>query len=309
MLCLDEPTNHLDLHAVLWLEDYLLKWKKTVLLVSHAREFLNAVCTDIVHLHTQALTTYRGTFDNFVKSLNEVHFISLQSPAIINASKVHSGAQAWAHVDRGMHCQHGQLHACHVCHIKDAMFVNSTHDPCVREGMHFGHYDVIEAIQLDLCVRLQKLRNQAKQAEAMEAKRKHMQAFVDKFRYNAKRASLVQSRIKAIDKLEDVQLMDRDAEYVFHFPLPDASITSSIVSFTDVHFGYPGGPELFHKLNFGIDLDTRAAIVGPNGALAVLLNLHCVLCALLPCASHPIVCATSPASVRVANCSVGLTAT
>jgi ATPase subunit of ABC transporter with duplicated ATPase domains len=75
LLLLDEPTNHLDLHAVLWLEDYLLKWKKTVLLVSHAREFLNSVCTDIIHLHSRRLTTFRGTYDNFVKSLNEVRFV------------------------------------------------------------------------------------------------------------------------------------------------------------------------------------------------------------------------------------------
>jgi energy-coupling factor transporter ATP-binding protein EcfA2 len=72
LLLLDEPTNHLDLHAVLWLEDYLLRWNKTVLLVSHAREFLNAVCTDIIHLHTRTLSTFRGTYDNFVKTLNEV---------------------------------------------------------------------------------------------------------------------------------------------------------------------------------------------------------------------------------------------
>lgn len=72
ILLLDEPTNHLDLHAVLWLEDYLLKWHRTVLLVSHAREFLNAVCTDIIHLHSRSLACYRGTYNNFVKTLNEV---------------------------------------------------------------------------------------------------------------------------------------------------------------------------------------------------------------------------------------------
>jgi len=72
LLLLDEPTNHLDLHAVLWLETYLLKWPKTVLIVSHAREFLNSVVTDIVHLHSRSLTAYRGTYDNFVKSMNEV---------------------------------------------------------------------------------------------------------------------------------------------------------------------------------------------------------------------------------------------
>lgn len=74
ILLLDEPTNHLDLHAVLWLEDYLLKWHRTVVVVSHARDFLNTVCTDIIHLHTRTLAHYRGTYDNFVKARNEVCF-------------------------------------------------------------------------------------------------------------------------------------------------------------------------------------------------------------------------------------------
>ena len=113
---------------------------------------------------------------------------------------------------------------------------------------------------------VQKLRNQAKQAEAIDAKKKHMQAFVDKFRFNAKRAALVQSRIKAIDRLGEVQMLDRDPEYVFNFPFDDVTLTAGVVSFNDVYFHYPGGPELFHNLNFGIDLETRAAIVGPNGA-------------------------------------------
>ncbi|XP_039812903.1 NU+ prion formation protein 1-like isoform X4 [Panicum virgatum] len=53
LLLLDELTNHLDLHAVLWvwLETYLLKWPKTFIVVSQAREFLNTVVTDILHLH------------------------------------------------------------------------------------------------------------------------------------------------------------------------------------------------------------------------------------------------------------------
>ncbi|KAL9238836.1 hypothetical protein vseg_013209 [Gypsophila vaccaria] len=50
LLLLDEPTNHLDLHVVLWLESNLVKWPKTFIVVSHAREFLNLVVTDIIHL-------------------------------------------------------------------------------------------------------------------------------------------------------------------------------------------------------------------------------------------------------------------
>lgn len=55
-----QPTNHLDLHAVLWLSDYLVTWPGTLVVVSHARAFLDAVCTDIVLLQHRTLTTYKG---------------------------------------------------------------------------------------------------------------------------------------------------------------------------------------------------------------------------------------------------------
>ncbi|GLT67715.1 hypothetical protein SLA2020_400030 [Shorea laevis] len=65
LLLLDEPTNHLDLRAVLWLEEYLCRWKKTLVVVSHDRDFLNSVCTEIIHLHDLKLHFYRGNFDDF----------------------------------------------------------------------------------------------------------------------------------------------------------------------------------------------------------------------------------------------------
>ncbi|XP_042487220.1 ABC transporter F family member 4-like [Macadamia integrifolia] len=65
LLLLDEPTNHLDLRAVLWLEEYLCRWKKTLVVVSHDRDFLNTVCSDIIHLHDMKLHFYRGNFDEF----------------------------------------------------------------------------------------------------------------------------------------------------------------------------------------------------------------------------------------------------
>lgn len=65
LLLLDEPTNHLDLRAVLWLEEYLCRWKKTLVVVSHDRDFLNTVCTEIIHLHDMKLHFYRGNFDDF----------------------------------------------------------------------------------------------------------------------------------------------------------------------------------------------------------------------------------------------------
>ncbi|KAL4342262.1 hypothetical protein GQ457_08G031420 [Hibiscus cannabinus] len=181
LLLLDEPTNHLDLHAVLWLESYLVKWPKTFIVVSHAREFLNTVVTDIIHLQGQKLTAYKGDYDVFEKTRQE------------------------------------------------------------------------------------QIKNQQKAVEANEKARSHMQAFIDKFRYNAKRASLVQSRIKALERMEHVDEIVNDPDYKFEFPTPDDRPGPPIISFSDASFGYPGGPILFKNLNFGIDLDSRIAMVGPNG--------------------------------------------
>jgi len=64
-LLLDEPTNHLDLRAVIWLEEYLMRWKKTLIVVSHDRDFLNGVTTDIIHLHDHQLDQYKGNFESF----------------------------------------------------------------------------------------------------------------------------------------------------------------------------------------------------------------------------------------------------
>jgi ATP-binding cassette subfamily F protein 1 len=50
---------------VLWLEEYLQRWKKTLVVVSHDRDFLNTVCSDVIHLHDLKLATYRGNFEQF----------------------------------------------------------------------------------------------------------------------------------------------------------------------------------------------------------------------------------------------------
>jgi len=65
LLLLDEPTNHLDLDAVIWLEAYLKRYKKTLLLVSHDRNFLNGVVTDIICLLDQKLIYYKGNYDSY----------------------------------------------------------------------------------------------------------------------------------------------------------------------------------------------------------------------------------------------------
>ncbi|MDB5395898.1 MAG: glycosyl transferase family 1 [Rhodospirillales bacterium] len=65
ILMLDEPTNHLDLEATIWLEAYLKAYAGTLLMVSHDREFLNAIPDMIIHLEQGKLITYRGNYDQF----------------------------------------------------------------------------------------------------------------------------------------------------------------------------------------------------------------------------------------------------
>ncbi|GHC34430.1 ABC-F family ATP-binding cassette domain-containing protein [Aidingimonas halophila] len=65
LLLLDEPTNHLDLDALLWLEQWLIRYPGTLLLISHDRDFLDAVCDHIVHFDHGQLVTYRGNYTLF----------------------------------------------------------------------------------------------------------------------------------------------------------------------------------------------------------------------------------------------------
>ncbi|MCP4534880.1 MAG: ATP-binding cassette domain-containing protein, partial [Delftia sp.] len=71
LLLLDEPTNHLDLDAILWLEDWLRSYPGTLLLISHDRDFLDAVVEHIVHFENRALHLYRGGFSQFERTRAE----------------------------------------------------------------------------------------------------------------------------------------------------------------------------------------------------------------------------------------------
>eukprot|EP00008_Paramoeba_atlantica_P009837 CAMPEP_0201477024 /NCGR_PEP_ID=MMETSP0151_2-20130828/2127_1 /ASSEMBLY_ACC=CAM_ASM_000257 /TAXON_ID=200890 /ORGANISM="Paramoeba atlantica, Strain 621/1 / CCAP 1560/9" /LENGTH=600 /DNA_ID=CAMNT_0047857623 /DNA_START=132 /DNA_END=1934 /DNA_ORIENTATION=+ len=72
LLLLDEPTNHLDLEACVWLENYLSTYPKILLIVSHSQDFLNGVCTNIMHLTPKkTLQYYGGNYDAFVRTKTE----------------------------------------------------------------------------------------------------------------------------------------------------------------------------------------------------------------------------------------------
>ncbi|MBB3184448.1 ATP-binding cassette subfamily F protein 3 [Halomonas fontilapidosi] len=71
LLLLDEPTNHLDLDALLWLEQWLTRYPGTLLLISHDRDFLDAVCDHIVHFDRRCLVLYRGNYSTFERTRAE----------------------------------------------------------------------------------------------------------------------------------------------------------------------------------------------------------------------------------------------
>lgn len=191
ILLLDEPTNHLDVPSCMWLENYLLEYPNTAVIVSHDRRFLNNVVTDIVHLDNKKLVYYKGDYDTFERT------------------------------------------------------------------------------------RAEKRRHAEKAAESQDMRRRHVQAFIDKFRYNAKRASLVQSRIKALERMEVLDEAHDDPRWKFEFPDP-GPLGTPVLAVVDVAFGYDAGNPLFRGVNFGIGMDSRIAIVGPNGAGKSTL-LHVIL--------------------------------
>ena len=71
LLLLDEPTNHLDLDAVIWLEGWLQSYRGTLILISHDRDFLDAIVNHIAHIEQQNLTLYRGGYSDFERQRAE----------------------------------------------------------------------------------------------------------------------------------------------------------------------------------------------------------------------------------------------
>ena len=181
ILLLDEPTNHLDLHAVLWLEQFLLRWPKTLVVVSHSRSFLNNVCPEMVHLNNKKLDYYDGNYDQFEITRND------------------------------------------------------------------------------------RLKNQAKQYETQQKEREHMMAFVNKFRASAARATMAQSRLKALERMELIAPVVGEHGIEFKFKQPD-DVSGPMIQIIDCEFGYKAGQVLFKDINFSLDAQSRVALVGANGA-------------------------------------------
>lgn len=182
-LLLDEPTNHLDMEAVIWLENYLSKWKRILLLVSHSQDFLNSVCSNMIHFNQhKKLEYYNGNYDTFVKTKEDLE---------VNQLKKYKWEQ-----------------------------------------------EQIKSMKEYIAI------NQSKNSKQAESKRKVLQKM--------ERAGLTAK--PEIEKMLNFQFSDPG-----HLPPP-------VLAFHDVNFGYPGCEPLYDNVNFGVDLDSRIALVGPNGA-------------------------------------------
>ena len=115
----------------------------------------------------------------------------------------------------------------------------------------------------------EKLKNQEREYEAQMDHRKHVQEFIDKFRYNAKRASLVQSKIKMLEKLPEVKPIEKETNVTFKFEDPEPLAGAPILQLDEACFRYDSSPSpdfLLEKVCLDANLKSRICIVGDNGS-------------------------------------------
>jgi ATP-binding cassette subfamily F protein 3 len=122
-----------------------------------------------------------------------------------------------------------------------------------------GGYDQFER------QRSEQLELQEKGRVKQEAHRKHLQAFVDRFRAKASKARQAQSRIKALEKMKPIAAMVDDTVKPFSFPEPVKTVASPIIALENLAVGYQPGSPILKKLSLRIDADDRIALLGANG--------------------------------------------
>ncbi|KAH0590182.1 hypothetical protein H2248_000355 [Termitomyces sp. 'cryptogamus'] len=108
-------------------------------------------------------------------------------------------------------------------------------------------------------------RNLRKEYETQMEYRKHLQSFIDRWRYNANRAAQAQMKIKILEKLPDLQPPEQEETETFRFPETE-KISPPLLQMSDVTFGYTPEKIILKNVYFDIGLDSRVAMVGANGA-------------------------------------------
>lgn len=112
----------------------------------------------------------------------------------------------------------------------------------------------------------EKLTLQQREYEAQQQLRQHVQEFIDKFRYNAKRASMVQSRIKMLERMPVLQPVEFESDVVFHFKECE-KLANSVLQLDEASFRYNKDSSLiFQNICCGAQSDSRICIVGENGS-------------------------------------------
>ncbi|KRT78660.1 AAA protein [Oryctes borbonicus] len=191
LLLLDEPTNHLDLNAVIWLDNYLQGWKKTLLIVSHDQSFLDNVCNEIIHLDQCKLYYYKGNYSMFKKM-----FVQKRKEMIKEYEK---------------------------------------QEKKIKEMKAHGS---------------SKKQAEKKQKEALTRKQE-------------KNRTKIQ---KQEEEIQTTELLQKPKDYIVKFSFPEPPpLQPPILGLHNVTFSYPNQKSLFIETDFGIDLSSRVAIVGPNG--------------------------------------------
>ena len=106
---------------------------------------------------------------------------------------------------------------------------------------------------------------QTKMRARMQARRDHMAAFVERFRYKASKARQAQSRLKAIERMGSIAAVVDEQVQEFQFPKPERACASPIIALERVAVGYVPGQPVLSGLNLRIDHDDRIALLGANG--------------------------------------------
>jgi ATP-binding cassette subfamily F protein 3 len=111
----------------------------------------------------------------------------------------------------------------------------------------------------------ERAKNLKKEYESQLQYRQHLQAFIDRWRYNANRAAQAQSKIKILEKLPELEPPEAEDSETFKFPDPE-KISPPLLQLNEVSFAYTEGKEILHTVNIDVGLDSRIAVIGPNGA-------------------------------------------
>ncbi|CEL02484.1 Putative P-loop containing nucleoside triphosphate hydrolase [Aspergillus calidoustus] len=147
----------------------------------------------------------------------------------------------------------------------DRAFLNEVATDIIHQ--HSERLDYYKGANFDsfYATKEERKKNAKREYEKQMAERAHLQAFIDKFRYNAAKSSEAQSRIKKLERMP--VLTPPESDYVVHFKFPDVEkLSPPIVQMTDVCFGYTKEKPLLKNVDLDVQLDSRIGIVGPNGA-------------------------------------------